>query len=437
MDYDAAVSYLDAHIGQGMMPGLDRIEALLALMGHPEEGYPIVHVAGTNGKTSTTRILASILSAHDLTAGYFTSPHLESLEERIGVGNRHATSEEFAQAVTDVAGFADILEAQGPDRLTYFELTTAMAFAWFGEIAANVGVVEVGLGGRLDATNAAHGDVSVITSIGLDHTEFLGETIEEIAHEKLGIVKQGTKLVTGPLPPTVLSIVEAVVAEREVGHFAFGRDFQVEGAESTVGGWLCQVGGVEAEYDDVFLPLLGRHQTINLAMAVAAAEAFRGKPLDPESLRTGVAQVRSPGRLEPVSSRPLVVLDGAHNPQGFETLGRALRESFEVSRWVLLMGAMKDKDVRGMLTHLKGKISTAVATTTTSERALSPSELSDMIKDTLQIDTVGVEDVGGAVEEARRLAGPDGAVIVAGSLYLVGAVRSFLRGTGPPQRNER
>lgn len=201
MDYDAAVSYLDAHIGQGMMPGLDRIEALLDLMGHPEEGYPIVHVAGTNGKTSTTRILASILSAHDLTAGYFTSPHLETVEERIGVGNRHATSEEFAQAVTDVAGFADIFEGQGSDRLTYFELTTAMAFAWFGEIAANVGVVEVGLGGRLDATNAAHGDVSVITSIGLDHTEFLGETMEEIAHEKLGIVKQGTKLVTGPLPP--------------------------------------------------------------------------------------------------------------------------------------------------------------------------------------------------------------------------------------------
>ncbi|MCA1737027.1 MAG: bifunctional folylpolyglutamate synthase/dihydrofolate synthase [Actinobacteria bacterium] len=437
MDYLAAVDYLDAHVGQGMKPGLDRIEALLDMMANPESGYPIVHVAGTNGKTSTSRVLSMILSAHDLTTGYFTSPHLERVEERIGVGGRHATPDEFAQAVTDVAAFADLFESRGTDKLTYFELTAAIAFAWFAEIAANVAVVEVGLGGRLDATNVVQSDVAVVTTIGLDHMEFLGTTLEEITWEKLGIVKEESKLVTGPLPEAASSVVEKVVADRRVKHFAYGRDFHLEAATPAVGGWLCQIEGIESTYDDLFLPLLGRHQTANLAIAVGAAEALRSKPLDVEALRTGVAAVRSPGRMEPFGSKPLVVLDGAHNPQGFEALGRALIESFDYRQWVLLIGTMKDKSVHEMLSHLKGKISAAVATSTGSERSLSPEELGRAVAEVLTVDVQSETDPRKAFEIARKAAGPEGGVIVAGSLYLVGTIRGLLNDGSPPQRNER
>jgi dihydrofolate synthase/folylpolyglutamate synthase len=437
MNYPEAVDYLDAHVGQGMKPGLDRIRDLLDLMGNPEIGYPIIHVAGTNGKTSAARIMTMILAAHDLTAGYFTSPHLERVEERIGVGGRHATPAEFAQAVTDVAAFADIYESRGANSLTYFELTAAMAFAWFAEVAANVAVVEVGLGGRLDATNVIHGDVAVVTSIGLDHTEFLGNTLTEIATEKLGILKSEAKLVTGLLPASVSGVVERTVNERSAIHYAQGRDFNLEGATPAVGGWLCQVVGIEAEYDDVFLPLLGRHQTQNLAVAVAATEALLGKPLNADALRAGVASVRSPGRLEPIGSKPLLVLDGAHNPQGFEALARALDESFDVNRWVMVIAAMRDKNVREMLKPLQGKLAAAVATSSGSERSLAPEQLGEAIAEVLEIETEIVAEPVRAVETARGLAGEEGAVIVAGSLYLVGELRSLLLSGSAAQRNER
>lgn len=437
MKYLEAVEYLDAHIGHGMKPGLGRIQELLDLMGNPETGYPIVHIAGTNGKTSTARILTLILAAQDLTAGYFTSPHLERVEERIGVGGRHATPAQFAQAVSDVASFADIFEGSGSDKLSYFELTAAMAFAWFAEIAANVAVVEVGLGGRLDATNVVQSDVAVVTSIGLDHMEFLGDTIEQITAEKLGIVKEGTKLVTGPLPAESQSVVDRVVADRNVRHLAYQRDFHLEAATPAVGGWLCQIAGIEAEYDDIFLPLLGRHQTVNLAVAIAAAEMLLGKPLDEESLRTEIAAVRSPGRLEPIGSQPLVVIDGAHNPQGFEALARALGESFDSRRWVLLIGAMKDKDVGAMLSHLQGKVVAAVTTSTGAERALSADALKDEVAKVLSIDVRAEDDPAAALELAREVAGRDGGVIVTGSLYLVGTIRSLVKSGSQPQPNER
>lgn len=437
MDYLAAVAYLDSHVGQGMKPGLDRITQLLDLMGNPESGYPIIHLAGTNGKTSTSRILAMILAEQGLTTGFFTSPHLERVEERIGVGGIHASPEQFAQAVTDVAGFADIFESRGTEKLTYFELTAAIAFAWFAEIAANVGVVEVGLGGRLDATNAAHGDVAVLTSIGFDHMEFLGSTIEEITMEKLGIVKDGTKLVTGPLPDPSFAVAERVVAERQVTHMAYERDFRVEGASPAVGGWVCEIAGLEADYDEVFLPLLGRHQTINLAVAIAAAEALRGKPLDADALRNGAASVRSPGRLEPIDSLPLVVLDGAHNPQGFEALAHALAESFATRKWVLLVGAMKDKALAEMLVHLKGKVEAVVTTSSGSERSMSAAEVLAVANNVLAIDSQAESDPSAALELARKWAGRDGGVIVAGSLYLVGTIRSLVNGEPAPLRNER
>ncbi|MGQ0847505.1 MAG: bifunctional folylpolyglutamate synthase/dihydrofolate synthase [Actinomycetota bacterium] len=437
MDYDDALAYLDRHIGRGMKPGLDRIKTLLDMMGHPEDGYPIVHIAGTNGKTSTSRIATMILAAHGLNTGTFTSPHLERIEERIGANGRTATPEEFAQAVTDVAAFADIYEARRPDELTYFELTAAMAFAWFAELAVDVAVVEVGLGGRLDATNAARGDVCVLTGIDYDHTETLGTTLAAIATEKLGIVKPGAVLVTGPLPEEAEQVVREVVGERDVRHLRYGRDFRLEDAARAVGGWQCHVAGSEGDYDDIFFPLHGRHQTRNLSVAVAAAEALLGRALDVEALRLGAGAVTSPGRLEPIADGPLVMLDGAHNPQGFRVLAEALAEEFPRIRWVLVVAAMADKDLSAMLPVLAGLVTGVVATTTGSERSMPVADLSAGAQASLGVETRMALDPAEALRLARQMAGPEGAVLVAGSLYLVGMVRSLLVGDGKAQRNER
>lgn len=437
MKYAEAVAYLNAHIGVGMKPGLARMEALLELMGHPEEGYPIVHIAGTNGKTSTARIITQVLAGHDLSVGTYTSPHLERVEERIGINGRFATPDEFAQAVTDVAAFADIFESRGDDKLSYFELTTATAFAWFAEIAADVGVVEVGLGGRLDATNAARGEVAVVTGIDFDHTETLGDTLGAIADEKLAIAKPGSTLVTGPLPIEAEERADLKGANSGIRHLKFGRDFHLEGSESAVGGWFCQVSGVEADYDDLFLPLLGRHQTVNLTVAIAACEGLLGRALNPESLRRGLSSVTSPGRLEPVASSPLVVLDGAHNPQGFAALATALRESFSARPWLLMLGVMRDKDLDQMLKNVHGVFSGVVATTSGSARSLPTTELASRSQEILGIEAVAIDDPSLALAHARAQAGDEGAVVVAGSLYLVGTIRSLLMGRPSPDRNER
>ncbi|MGH8924166.1 MAG: bifunctional folylpolyglutamate synthase/dihydrofolate synthase [Acidimicrobiia bacterium] len=437
MDYHAALAYLDAHIAQGMKPGLERIGALLEMMGHPEQGYPIVHIAGTNGKTSTSRIVTAILAAHGLNAGTFISPHLQRPEERIGVNGRQASEEEFAQAISDVAAFAEIFEGRGEDRLTYFELTAAMAFAWFSEMAVDVGVVEVGLGGRLDATNAARGDVAVITGIDFDHTEFLGDSLAAIAAEKLAITKEGATLVTGPLPAEAWEIAALVADNQKARHLAYQKDYVLEGSSPAVGGWLSEVSGVEGDYDDLFLPLLGRHQVVNMTVAIAACEALLGRALDADALRHGLESVTSPGRLEPIASNPLVVIDGAHNPQGFASLARALDESFEPRRWVLLFAAMKEKDISAMLRELTGRTHAAIVTSSGADRSFPPEDLAVIVGEVLAIEAQAYLEPEEALAAARRLAGSEGGVVVAGSLYLVGIIRSIVQGAGQPQRNER
>lgn len=410
---------------------------LLEMMGHPESGYPIVHVAGTNGKTSTARLITVILAAHGLNTGIFTSPHLERIEERIGVNGRVSTTEEFAQAATDVAGFADLYEQKSGESASYFELTSAMAFAWFSENSVDAAVVEVGLGGRLDATNAADGEVAVVTGIDLDHTEILGTTIEQIAAEKLGIVKPGAMLVTGSMPEEAMRIARATASELGATHYEYDKDFRIEGSDRGLGGWLVSINGTRGDYEDVFLPLRGRHQIANLAVAVAASEALLGGPLDEDALRNGAATVTSPGRLEVVASSPVVLIDGAHNPQGMRALASALAEEFAHQEWVLVMSAMKDKDLMQMVTALKGQVRSAVATETGSNRSRSAEDLAATLASTLDVPAEPVPDPAAALTRARDLAGPEGAVLVTGSLYLVGAVRSLLMTGKPAQRNER
>lgn len=435
--YAEAIAYLDAHIGRGMHPGLERINGLLDLMGRPDQAYPIVHVAGTNGKTSTARMTTMLLVAHGLTTGTFISPHLERVEERISLNGYVATPEQFVQAISDVAAFADIYEERFQAELSYFELTAAMAFSWFADQAADAAVIEVGLGGRLDATNACSGVVAVLTEIGLDHQEYLGNTLGSIATEKLAIVDPGATLVTGPLADEVWPVVDRVVAAQGAIDLRYGRDFRVESATRAVDGWHLAVSGVHATYEDIHLPVRGRHQTVNFAVSLAAAEAMIDRELDHDAVVDAASVMSTPGRLESVASSPYVLLDGAHNVDGFTVLGHALREEYPTTTWVLVTGAMRDKDVEAMYPKLAGMVDHVVVTQAASPNAIPAAELAGRMRPWIGADAEAVPDPADALERARLLAGSDGNVLVTGSLYLVGAIRAAVSGGQSAHPNER
>ena len=299
-----AEAFLDSRIGQGVQPGLERISGLMAYLGDPQETYPSIHIAGTNGKTTVARMVQQILGAHGLATGGFTSPHLDTIEDRYMLHGARIDEEAFTNAVRDLAWFVEGYERGSGTPVTYFEVTAALAFSLFAELPVDVAIVEVGLGGRLDATNVLDADVSVITGIDMDHTEFLGDTIGAIAAEKAAIVKDGGTVVTGLLPGDALEAVEDRVAQVEATWVRRGRDFDVAEALVGVGGWQCSIAGVFGEYDELFLPIHGRHQVDNLATAIATAEMFLGRELDHELLLIAVASMRSPGRIEVVGRRP-------------------------------------------------------------------------------------------------------------------------------------
>jgi dihydrofolate synthase/folylpolyglutamate synthase len=419
-----------------MRPGLERTRLLLDYMANPERAYPILHITGSNGKTSTSRIAASIVSAHGLAVGSFTSPHLERIEERLGVNGHHATPEAFAEAVADIAPYADLLEQRTGDRPTYFELTAAMAFAWFAEKAVDLAVVEVGLGGRLDATNAADATIAVITGISKEHQKVLGSTIAEIAREKLGIVKPDSLLVTGPLPDEAEAEAQRTTDALGVQRWKYDRDFHISEASPAVGGWMVDVDGVYDTYEDLMLPLYGRYQTRNLAVAIAAIEALFGRPLDHDALREGVAAASSPGRLEVVGRRPLSIVDGSHNEEGMGVLAAALTEEFPLLSWTVVFGVLGDKDLGGMFGHLRGIADRLVVTAPMSSRAVDPTMLADVAREQLgpDIEIHVVDGVEAAVEYALRMTGPDEALITTGSLYLAGEARPILRDVNARER---
>lgn len=437
MNHADAVAYLDSHIGRGVVPGLDRITALLELMGHPEEAYPIIHVAGTNGKTSVTRLATLLCVAHGLSTGTFTSPHLERVEERFAVNGMHPDETAFVQAVTDVRAFADIFEHRIGETLTYFELTAALAVSWFADQAVDAAVIEVGLGGRLDATNAVHGKVAVLTSVGLEHTEYLGDTLEQIAEEKLAIVEEGSTLVTGLLPQPIERLARRTAARLGINAHVYGSDFVIEGASPALGGWNLDIQGIHGHYEDIYLPVHGRFQTVNLAVALAATEALLGRELDHEAVIDGVAAFSAPGRMESVAAGPLVMIDAAHNAPGFEILAQALAEEFASTKWVLVLGAMEDKDVAAMIRSLKDHVSRIVTTAVDAPRAIPATALAALVTPHVDVEVGAVDDPAEAVEVARVLAGGDGAVLVAGSIYLGGTVRAHLAGRSEVHRGER
>ncbi len=426
MDYFEALEYLDSHITLGIKPGLDRIEALLDYMGRPDEGYPIIHIAGTNGKTSTSRFATLLLVAHGLNTGTYISPHLQKVEERLSINGRFATEEEFALAISDVAAFAELREKAGEEANTYFELITAAAFAFFADQAVNAAVLEVGLGGRLDATNVVDAEVCVLTSIGIEHTEYLGEDVATIAGEKLAIAGPNSVLVSGPLPDEALEVAEARARDLGIHHRHYGKDFSVLDAERGVGGWLATISGAEETYEDLFLPLHGRYQLVNLANAVAATEALLGRKLDEELVREAVGAATVPGRMEVLGTQPLIMVDGAHNADGMAVLAESMAEEYPTTRWQLVLGVMGDKNVEAMVESLAPHVDGIITTAPESERAVPPVQLADRISGLVDVPVLIAEEVELALDMARAEAGPDGAILVAGSLYLVGEARELL-----------
>ncbi|HEU4319207.1 MAG TPA: folylpolyglutamate synthase/dihydrofolate synthase family protein [Acidimicrobiia bacterium] len=427
MNYEQAVAYVDRHIRLGGEPGLDRIRELLDLMGRPYDGYPLIHIAGTNGKTSTSRLATLILVAHGLTTGTFTSPHLQKVEERLAVNGRFSTPEEFALAISDVAAFADLREDAGGVPNTYFELMTAAALAYFADQAVNAAVLEVGLGGRLDSTNVVDADVCVVTSIGKDHVEFLGDDIAQIAAEKVAIAGPGSILVTGELPEAALEVAMNKARDLGIQHWRFDTDYGIETYERGVGGWLTTIRGAEAVYPNVFLPLHGRYQLDNLAIAIAACEALLGRRLDNDALKDAIAVATAPGRMEPLASSPFLMVDGAHNADGMATLVDSLLEEYPTTRWWVLLGVMGEKNVDLILEHLRPVVAGVVTTAVDSSRAIDADTLAGKVLEAMPgVTVLASENVDYGLDMVRAEAGSEGAVLVTGSLYLVGSVRDRL-----------
>ena len=418
-----------------MVPDLDRITDLLDLLGSPQGTYPSIHITGTNGKTTTARMIDTLLREFGVRTGRYTSPHLESVTERIALDGHPLDASRFAGAFDDVAPFAEMVDARHDDPLTFFELLTAMAFAAFADAPVEVAVVEVGLGGRWDATNVVHAPVAVVTPIGLDHVGILGDTVEAIAGEKAGIIHPGAVVVEAPQPPGAAAVLAARADEVGASIVRVGTDFGVRSRAVAVGGQLLELEGLGGTYDEIFLPLYGAHQAGNAVCALAAVEAFfgageRGR-LDIDVVRSAFASVTSPGRLEIVRRSPTVILDGAHNPAGAAALAVALDEAFTFTRLVAVVAVLDDKDAGGLLDALQPVVDSVVVTTNTSPRALGVDELAAVAVEVFGDSRVEVvrrldDAIEAAVTTAEEDGNVGGGVLVTGSIVTVGEARRML-----------
>ena len=428
MNYPGALSYLDSCIGLGRKFGLEPMRAVMSRMGDPHTRRRVIHVAGTNGKTSTSRMAGQVLVTQGYSAGVFTSPHLQAVEERIAVNGRSLTPLQFAEAISEVAEVIVEEVADGGRGLTYFELTAAAAFAHFARAGVDAMVLEVGLGGRLDATNVVSAEVAVLTGLGFDHTQYLGDTLPQIAREKLGIVAPGARLVCGAIPPEAAPVVERKVRASGAEVLWLGKDFGVRAISAMPeGGWRVSVDGLYGSYENLRLPLRGRHQIRNLAVAVAAAEAWLERGLDADRLRAGLRRFSVPGRMELISrDSTLLLLDGAHNPEACTVLAKSMAEEFGEGGWVGVLGVMGDKDLESMIAALAPLLDKVVASRADSPRALYPHEMAGRIKRISDLPVIQCADPAEAIQRACSLAGRGGRVLVVGSLYLVGEVRTLL-----------
>jgi len=400
---------------------LDNMRELCAVLGDPQDQQPTVHITGTNGKGSVARLVTALLGAHDLTVGTYTSPHLEALNERISRNGLQISDDALAEVLTDLARIEALLEHTP----SYFELLTAAAFRWFSDEAVQAAVVEVGLLGRWDATNVVDGVVAVLTNIGYDHTDGQGDWRRRIAEEKVGIVKEGATFVLGETDPALADVFDASPA---AATWRRGVEFECTENRLAVGGRLLDLRTPGAHYEDVFLALHGAHQGENAAVALAAAEAFFGRPLDAQVVSEAFASVRNPGRFEVIRRDPLVILDGAHNPDGAQAVAETLAEGFVVTgEHRLVIGVLEGRDPVELLEILDvAHAGEVVCCSPDSPRALSATRLAALVED-LGGRTRVVPDVGEALGVALAGANPNDLVVVTGSLHTVGAARSACR----------
>lgn len=412
--------------GRQAAPDLSRMRRLVDALGHPERACPVIHITGTNGKTSTARAATQLLLGRGLSVGTFTSPHLQRINERISTNGEPIDDDDLAQVLSDLAGI-EALVAGGPaGRPTWFELLAAAAFAHFADRPVDVAVVEVGMGGRWDATNVADATVAVVTNVGLDHVEWLGPTRADIAAEKAGIARHDATLVLGEADPDLLPTFEAEAPARL---WLAGREWAVERNTPAVGGRSVDLRTPGARYGGLWLDLHGRHQADNFAAAVVAVEAFFDAPSATDQVRQAAASVRSPGRMEVLGRHPLVLLDGAKNVEGAERAAATVAEEFAGRRsLVMVVGMLGGKDPAAMLAALgAARARLVIACPPPSPRAQDPEAVAEAAR-RLGVAVEVAPSVEEAVERALAAADPDDVVLVTGSLYVVGAARTHLAG---------
>lgn len=399
------------------------------LLDHPELTYPTIHVTGTNGKTTTARLVTAVSCAHGLTTGTYVSPHVQSILERISVCGEPMSEEEFAETYGLLVPVRDRVDGMGLDRpVTYFEMVTAMAYLWFADKPVGLGVFEVGMGGTWDATNLVRGDVSVVCPIGLDHVRYLGATVEDIAGEKAGIIKEGRTAVVRSQRPTAMAVIEKRCADVGATLLVEGEAFGLVSRTQGVGGQSLSIRGIHTTYDEIFLPLHGEQAARNAATAVAACEALLGRPLDTKAVRSALAGSSSPGRIEVVGAHPLVVVDGAHNPDAAEALAAALAEAFRWERGHLVIGMFADKDVEGVVGALAPLADHAYACMSSSPRAAPLERVEAALRRAGLSQVDSFDTVRRAVEAARGGAAEEDLILVTGSFYTVGDARPLFVG---------
>jgi len=415
-------------------PSIERIAALVDILGSPQLTYPTIHVGGTNGKTTTSRMIDSLLFAHGLRTGRFTSPHLETYLERIAINGQSIDPKELMFSYNDIAAYLDLMDEKFEHPISFFEAITALAFVAFAEHPIDVGVIEVGMGGQWDATNVVEADVSVIMPIGFDHMEYLGNTLHEIASTKAGIIKENGFIVLAQQEPEAAKELIRKAAEVGADVVREGIEFSITSRAVAVGGQLLTIQGVNETYDEIFLPLHGRHQASNAAAALVAVEAFFGdQPLDIDAVRSGFAAVASPGRCEVVHRDPTIILDAAHNPHGAKALAETLKAEFNFDEIIAVVGILGDKDAAGIFQELESIVDHVIVTQSSSDRAMASPEVEKIASSVLGADRVfEISDLSQALDKAikdsiRPLSEETVGIIVTGSVVTVGQARSYLR----------
>jgi dihydrofolate synthase/folylpolyglutamate synthase len=438
-EYDEAVAALEQRGFTRIVFDIRKMRDLMDVLGSPQRAYPAIHLTGTNGKTSTARMIDSLLRAHGLHTGRYTSPHLETVRERISLDGESITEERLVTTYREVAPLAELIDARNPEPLTFFDVTTAMAYAAFADAPVDAAVVEVGLGGEEDATNVIEAGVCVLTPIGLDHTEWLGDTIEDIAWAKAGIIHKGATVISALQTEEAMRPIMERCAEMGATLAREGSEFGVVERNQAVGGQVLTLQGLGGVYDEIFLPLFGAHQAQNAALALAAVEVFLGAGKDRQLqgglVREGFAQVDSPGRLERVRSAPTILLDGAHNPHGMAATVNALEEEFAFRHLVTVVAVLGDKDVSGLLDLLEPVSARIVVTQNSSPRSMPINELAQAAIEIFGEDRVSIAPtMPDAIEEAVVLAEEDTSgelsgvgVLITGSVVTIADARKLLK----------